>query len=387
MVIYYVSHPNNDMGGHISHAVGIIEGFVNLGEKVIIVSRNRLPVEATQKVEYEIVDLYDKLLKIPFIGRLLWDIKCFFRIRHLYKVTKPHFIYTRFSVCSFSNPLIIHWITENIVLEVNTAAIQMAKNSLQKIIARFIDRINLSGAKIVLPVSKALKKVLCHEYPNYYRKFFISPNAVNPDFFSPKPKSSDLSNKYRIMNQDVVIGFSGKFLPYHGILLLLDSFKEIKDTEKNRKCWLLLIGDGEMENEINEYIAENHIKDVVITGEVPFNEVPNYLALCDILVSPLLANSKWLSSIKVFEYMAMGKCIVASSLGQQREIIINGKNGLLFEPGNVESLKSVLLKVLNNRELAEKLGKQAREDVCEYHTWIKRAENILNAFKNYRSSQ
>jgi glycosyltransferase involved in cell wall biosynthesis len=115
--------------------------------------------------------------------------------------------------------------------------------------------------------------------------------------------------------------------------------------------------------------------------------VPALLDACDILLSPhvpLEDGSEFFGSpTKLFEYMAMGKGIVASRLGQIGDVLKDEKTALLVEPGNAQQLAEAILRLDTSRELREKLGLAAREAAIASHTWKINAQRVLDAYQDW----
>jgi glycosyltransferase involved in cell wall biosynthesis len=88
----------------------------------------------------------------------------------------------------------------------------------------------------------------------------------------------------------------------------------------------------------------------------------------------------WLSPMKLFEYMAAGKAVVASAMGQIVDVVRDGENGLLVPPGDETALAEAVGRLLADESLRERLGWQAREDAVRYHSWeqyLSRLEAVL----------
>jgi len=117
---------------------------------------------------------------------------------------------------------------------------------------------------------------------------------------------------------------------------------------------------------------------------VSHDEVPRLLDACDVLVSPhvpLDAGAEFFGSpTKLFEYMAMGRGIVASRLGQIGEVLEHERTALLVEPGNVNELKDAIGRLSSSKELRERLGAAARRAAVERHTWKHNAQKVLDAY-------
>lgn len=123
---------------------------------------------------------------------------------------------------------------------------------------------------------------------------------------------------------------------------------------------------------------------VRILGWKDYNIINRCMSAADVLVLPNSGKSElsrsYTSPLKLFEYMASGRPIVASDLPSIREIL-NESNAVFFEPDNPESLASAIKKVLNDKELAKRISEQALKDVQKY-SWHERAAKILNFIKN-----
>jgi glycosyltransferase involved in cell wall biosynthesis len=120
----------------------------------------------------------------------------------------------------------------------------------------------------------------------------------------------------------------------------------------------------------------------VFTGLIPQEEGPAYLAACDVLVSPHVPNPDGTpffgSPTKLFEYMAMGKGIVASKLDQIGEVLEDEKTALLVPPGDTDALASAIARLVENRALCECLGIEARRVALERHTWREHVRRTID---------
>ena len=147
----------------------------------------------------------------------------------------------------------------------------------------------------------------------------------------------------------------------------------------------LLIGSGALRGRVEEILREGgSLERVIMKGAVAHDEVPRLLDACDVLVSPhvpLDAGAEFFGSpTKLFEYMAMGKAIVASRLGQIGEVLDHEQTALLVEPGSVEELKDAIVRLSSSKELRESLGDAARRAAVERHTWKHNAQRVLDAY-------
>ncbi len=173
---------------------------------------------------------------------------------------------------------------------------------------------------------------------NQLHNFGIDNNRINvitskadTEHFRPDINGDEIRKKYNLTG--TIITFLGTFGKWHGIEFLIDAAPKIFALIPDAK--IMLIGDGELRGKIDERIDKLKIRDrIIMCGLVDLTYVPKYLAASDILVSPCIPNEKGEfinSPVKIFEYLAMGKPLVASDIGQQKEIIKDRENGLLFK--------------------------------------------------------
>jgi glycosyltransferase involved in cell wall biosynthesis len=118
------------------------------------------------------------------------------------------------------------------------------------------------------------------------------------------------------------------------------------------------------------------------TGLVAHAEVPRLLAAADVAVVPYppMETDLWLSPLKLFEYLAAGKAVIASAVGQLTEVIQDGSNGLLVPPGDVPAMAAALERLLGDSALRSQLGQQAREDAVRKHSWERYLSRLERVF-------
>jgi glycosyltransferase involved in cell wall biosynthesis len=181
-----------------------------------------------------------------------------------------------------------------------------------------------------------------------------------------------------------VVGFIGSFTRWHGVETLFDAAMSAIQRESTLR--FLMIGEGDLRSALQKRAADLGLEQsIIFTGLVPHSDAPRYLAACDILVSPHLGfedGTKFFGSpTKLFEYMAMGKPIIASRLEQIGEVIRDGATGLQMTPGDANQLADQILKLAHDGELRTRLGATARQEAVQHYAWNANVGRILKSFE------
>lgn len=222
----------------------------------------------------------------------------------------------------------------------------------------------------VFTLTRALKRIMIDRGVSG-RPIDIAPNCVHTARFDPQPKNVKLLEKYNISQDDVVVGYVGSVVNYEGIDCLVRAFKLlVNDGIANFK--FLLVGDGAYLPEVVRLVDSLGINDhCIICGRVPHSEVASLYSLVDICPFPrkpyLVCEA--VSPLKPFEAMACGKAVLVSSCDALTEIVEDGKNGVVFEKGSIDSLRRQLANLIANTDLRRRVSAQARDWVCANHDW------------------
>lgn len=236
------------------------------------------------------------------------------------------------------------------------------------------------AADRIICVSQPAKENLVENWQVNPEKIIVMPNGVDVDLFKPD-YDSDSTRLELGLGDEPVISFIGSFQAWHGLDRLIESFMHVLKQFPNAK--LLLVGDGRARQLVDDKIAEMGVaSNVIITGFVPQEKVPEYLSVADVTVLPYpkLPMDLWFSPLKLYEYMAAGKAIVASRSGQIAEVLQDGYNGLLVEPGSVEELTRAILTLLNSTTLRDCLAQNARQQAVNQHSWDKYIGKLVSIY-------
>ena len=181
-------------------------------------------------------------------------------------------------------------------------------------------------------------------------------------------KKEIIREKLHLPKKKIIIGYVGRVSVEKNVHTLMEAFKKLPNQEKLR---LLIVGDGD-----KELISElKDMKNCHVTGFV--DNVDEYLHSMDIFVMPSLTET---TSLATLEAMSTGLPVIATKVGFMKNYIVKDYNGEFFPKENPNYLTVKLQKLLDNPELMEKLGTNARKTMAYSFSWersINRIKRIL----------
>jgi glycosyltransferase involved in cell wall biosynthesis len=199
--------------------------------------------------------------------------------------------------------------------------------------------------------------------------------AVDPLPFESACDRGTARDRFDIADERPVVVYTGHLYDYKGIAPLLEAARSQPDV-----LYLLVGGWPE---DVERWRADaSDLANVRFEGFVPNTQIPDYLAAADICIHPHSAHhdvAGWTSPLKLLEYMAAGRPIVATAIPGIRDLLFHDHNAIVVPPDDAASLAGGVRRLLDDPELAERLSLQACEDV-EHHTWEKRARGVLERF-------
>ena len=295
------------------------------------------------------------------------------------------FIYQRYNRFNWTAVVLSLVTGLPLALEFNGSEVWISENwdpvGLLWLLRRF-ERLNLKAADHIFVVSEVERGNLRAAGIASHR-IVVNPNGVDIDRFKPDCGGRETRAALGLSDK-IVVGFLGSFGPWHGAPVLAEAARRISPAAG---CHFLFIGDGEERGTV-EGIIDSAGKSVSTTfvGRVSHAEAPAYLDACDIFAAPNVPagdGSEFFGSpTKLFEYMAMARPVVASRLGQIAEVIDDGSNGLLVEPGDPQALAIAIERLAADEDLRARLGAAARQTVIERYTWRHNAERVFDAMRS-----
>ena len=174
-------------------------------------------------------------------------------------------------------------------------------------------------------------------------------------------------------------GYTGHLYPGRGVHLILDLAKRLPEVN-----FLIVGGENQDVNRVKGIVDEQSLQNVIITGFIPNAELPLYQAACDVLLMPYQRHvsassggdiARYLSPMKLFEYMACGRAICSSDLPVLREVLSEDM-AVLLPPEDIDAWVTALRDLQDNPAHRKSMANKARQEVDQY-SWDRRAQKIL----------
>jgi len=365
MNILYV-YPLYIEGGSNVHAAEFVSACQRLGNKTSVVS---IPVEEGKTA----TNIAYKLLR--FCKN---NILCLTKFLAAYFSKNPDYIVIRFQpnhtlfLC-----IVAARALSKLVLEVNaTRSIEPAGRS--DPLERMLDRWSFGLANRLFAVSNVVRTRLLDSYDSLSpAKLSVIHNGCNlPSAIESKDIIS-LRVRLGLNDYETVVGYVGSFRPWHDVDSILTVAKNSPPT-----IGYLIIGDGPGREACEAKAIELDLRNVHFLGNIDHDQIYHYIDLFDLAL--LTVPRAWCSQpggfhgspLKLFDYMAMGKPVIATASGDISNIVEDGIHGYHVAPEDTGKILDKILYLAKHKELARQLGHNGREKVAEKYTWDANAEQV-----------
>jgi sugar transferase (PEP-CTERM/EpsH1 system associated) len=235
---------------------------------------------------------------------------------------------------------------------------------------RLIQRYLFSRMRINLTVSEQLKCEIIQRFNLKHDNFRPIINGVDTNkFITDSQSNSRLRNKLGLSPDDIIIGSVGRLVEVKNYKSLVNAFIRLSESHSN--VHLVIAGDGPERINLEEQVSNNNV-----SSRVHFlgrrDDIPQIMNLLDIFVLPSF--SEGLSNT-LLEAMSCGTPVVASDVGGNNEIIIEGSTGFLYKSDNVDDLFTILHSLSGQKDKIRRLSKQSREHILANYSLSSMVEN------------
>ncbi len=309
-----------------------------------------------------------------------YSVVAYFKLLIAIKKHQPDCIYERYNLYMPAGIWIKRQFKRPMILEVN-APLYAERSKFDGIalpsLAHWTERFTWRNADHVVPVTQVLADQIIATGVNE-SKISVIPNGINLERFGQFPTTEEAKAKLGL-NDKLVLGFTGFVREWHRLDRVIDLLAKHQDGPVRH---LLLVGDGPARESLEQHAKTLGVSDqVTITGIIARDQVVDYVAAFDIALQPDVV--EYASPLKLFEYLALGRAIVAPDTANIREVLTHEHNALLFSIDDMDtSFPAAVEALCRNIQLRENIGSHAKNSISEHgYTWDNNAQRVINQFK------
>jgi glycosyltransferase involved in cell wall biosynthesis len=369
-------------GAETRHVFEMCEAWNRHGHAVTLFVPN-MKGEPSEKVGVHIVKMQTFGVKRSFLLTLIYNVISIFYLLKQYSSERIDIVYTRQSMLEFMPLFFMKRLGVRYVAEVNGI------DSEQKRLYGMAEwKIGLSEwlygmcyglADAIVTVTDEIREYLVGKYPEAREKTHVVSNGANVEISRPI-KKADACRELCFDSDKIYFVFVGSLKKWHGVENAILSVERLIRQDDNVR--LLVIGDGPERAHLRSIVARKGLeRNVAFVGKVEYSRVPLYIGTataCLALFDRERNDRTGLSPLKIFEYMACGKPVVTTDVGNLRNIIGRHKCGLIVKPGDIDAMSQALMKLVSNPELSERLGDNGREAAVRHYSWGVISEKLLD---------
>lgn len=379
MRILYHHRTGSKDGQHV-HISELIHSLRGLGHEVLVVAP-----PATEKAEFgagagTLTALRRLLPRFAYeLMELAYSLVAYWRLRRAAIAFQPDCLYERYNLFLPAGVWLKKSLGLPMLLEVNAPLYEERSAhggiTLHRL-ARWSQGYVWRGADAVLPVTGVLGSMV-REAGVPEARIRVIPNGIDPDRFGADVLPAEEAKARLGLGTALVLGFTGFVREWHGLDRVVDM---IADDAVGSPLHLLVVGDGPARASLQEQAYRRGIADrVTFTGVVDRDRVANYVAAFDVALQPAVV--PYASPLKLFEYLAMGRAIVAPASPNLMEVLVDGDNSLLFDPRQADGMVHAIERISKDSALRTRLAAGARRTIVERKlTWDNNARLVVALF-------
>lgn len=369
-ILYH--HRTRSRDGQAVHIEEMIRALEAKGCKVVVVEppgTQAAPFGAGGSLVGRLRELVPRA--VTEVLELWYSLVAFVQLRRAVRKFRPDVLYERYNLFTVSGAWIRRIYGIPYLLEVNAPLLaERAKHGGLALrgLAEWSERTVWRRADLVLPVTEVLAK-LVHSTGVPRDRIKVIPNGINLDRFRlDAPRNGTTQAR-------LTLGFVGFLRDWHGLESVIEL---LADPEMARFC-LLVVGEGPAKPNLEAAAARAGVASrVEFAGLVGRDKIADVIGRMDVALQP--ASTMYASPLKLFEYMAMAKAVVAPAQPNIQEVLQDGLNACLFEPDDPQGLRKAILRLVRDDALRERLGVEARRTIVDGgFTWESNADRVIAA--------
>lgn len=380
----------SDVSGPQLHVKAVFDGLQKHGHKVrmVAIQKNRILYSDDLINWCQPVDGFSMTKPFRLVESALRRIQSslnlpFFRLFDSYRFSDAcvtslqgfDILYERDSTISYGSLIAGRRLGIPTIIEVNGDLIEEWKflgikwSRSQWMVVKFLTGYIYRHVSHIVAVGETIRRRLISQWNLEPSQVSVVTNGADIDLFLHVNEESDIRSRFSIGEGQVAI-FTGSFQPWHGADLILEAFRQCIAALPELK--LVLVGDGPFKAKLEDQVkAFNLDEKVIFTGRVNHADVAQLLFIADIAIIYHRGDAAEIveTPLKLFEYMAAGKAIIAPAVPNMEKILVNKVNALLVPPDQPLVLADTMINLLKDYNLRNELGKMARKEAVDKHSW------------------
>lgn len=301
------------------------------------------------------------------LAEMAYNLVSLWRVfKHIRAVGKVDFIYERYSLYMIAIVWLANRLGIPIILEVNDSAmVERVRPLFFLRIARAFERWAFQHADGLVFVSSVFRDRIQNAHGRI-APAIVTPNAANIDKFTFTPEQRASTRKRLGLEDKVVCGYLGAFVPWHAIDKFVYEVAPILGSRPDLA--FVLIGDGATFPDVDRFVKEHKLEQQIhLTGRVAHDEVPGLLSAMDLAILPNAGD--YTSPVKLFEFMACGIAPIAPNFAPIKEVVREGETAWTFPAGNMQRAVEMVLSKSQDRTELSKVGQAARQYIQAERQW------------------
>lgn len=337
------------------------------------------------QVPQEVITVPVSVPKQPFLRARIFQTRLLILLSRL---PRPDALYVRLSAGMISPAVWTYLTGVPLFVEVNGIIeieylMQVKAPNIKKWLKvqrmRAFEYLNLKRAKGIIFVTNQLREYFASRYQIPPEKSVVINNGVDLEIFKPGDKQQS-RRELGVPDGQILLGFVGALAPWQGLEDAIRAVRLLRDRGTN--CQLFIVGQGVEENRLRTLIQELGVSaEVTLVGGVDYESVPFYINAFDICLVPKRNLLSGVSPLKLYEYMACGRPIVATDV-PGLEIVSQIGAGVNAKAGSPESLADAIEELIRRKGEWEEMGLRGRMYVEMNASWKRRAEETILFFKD-----
>jgi len=383
VILYLFYEYLTDGVGGLGHIWEVSKNLKKQGHEVVIFA----PSCSKYRINKSLEIVYVPTINFRFFRFLSFHFLLLFYAGYYMVLHKVDILYVREMVLSLTPFILSKIFKKPMITEINGDLLNEYKFAgypqFILVAMRLVEMIVCKASQRLVCVTEGLRDIFQNRYRVPGEKIRVIPNGTDTDRFHPLDRDT-CRQRLGIDLTIRVVGFVGTFVPHQGLSDLVSSAR--LTLEKSPDVNFLLVGDGPMRNEIVHMVEAMGLMDYFLfPGAVPQEKVVFFINAMDVCVAPFTRSRNeriGLSPLKIYDYMACGKPIVASDIKGVGDLLRKNDIGLAVTPEDPASLAKAVLLALDDQNLASRCLQRAPAIIKKSFTWQITAQKVAEVCSN-----